>query len=286
MRVEGWLLVFFPKRWNFDACMVHERGGQLDLIDHLDWIETGSNPATATDWSALDSWFGSNSGSSTPTNRLLLPESSSPFRKRRFRCRMIQPQDREVIQRLHEEWFPVLYQDEFFDELVQGRMIGSGDPLFTRLAIENDEGDGGDHEEAEERIVGCVVGSFVNAHLLSKFMQDLLINNLAEHPRMFYIMTLGCVQSVRRTGLATTMIDECLAAVEQDVECGVVYLHVKVDNVAAIRMYEKLGFHRVTEIQNYYTIEETLHNCFLYARYFHGTYWVDRLVVCGVCEMM
>jgi histone acetyltransferase MCC1 len=253
--------------------MARERGSQQDLIDHLDWIETGRNPATATQWSVLDSWFLGSSCGSTPTNRLLLPESSR-HHQRRFRCRMIQPQDRVVVQRLHEEWFPVLYQDEFFDELVQGRMIGSGDPLFTRLAIENDDEDGEDqHEEEEERIVGCVVGSFVNAHLLSRFMQDLLINNLHVHPRMFYIMTLGCVSSARRTGLATTMIDECLAAVEQDVECGVVYLHVKVDNIAAIRMYEKLGFHRVTEIKNYYTIDETLHNCFLYAKYFHGTYW-------------
>jgi histone acetyltransferase MCC1 len=257
--------------------MAHERGSQLDLIDHLDWIETGRNPATADQWSVLDSWFGRSSGGSTPTNRhpLLPPESLR--HQRRFRCRMIQPQDRVVIQRLHEEWFPVLYQDEFFDELVQGRMIGSGDPLFTRLAIENDHDHDGDHqheeEEEEERIVGCVVGSFVNAHLLSRFMQDLLINNLHVHPRMFYIMTLGCVSSARRTGLASTMIEECLAAVEQDVQCGVVYLHVKIDNIAAIRMYEKLGFHRVTEIKNYYTIDETLHNCFLYAKYFHGTYW-------------
>jgi histone acetyltransferase MCC1 len=248
------------------------------VVDHLDWIEAGRNPTTATQWSMLDSLFGS--GSSRGTTTRLVPNESSRCasnstssaghkKKRRLRCRMIQPQDREVIQRLHEEWFPVLYQDEFFDELVQGRMIGSGDPLLTRVAVEEDAND--NDLPPQERIVGCVVGSFVNANLLSKFMQELLVNDIGTHPRLFYIMTLGCVRRVRRTGLASTMVDEILAAVAQDVSCGVVYLHVKVDNVAAIRMYEKLGFYRVTEIENYYSINETLHNCYLYARYFHGT---------------
>lgn len=229
---------------------------QYDLVDYLDWIEGGSHSNPETQFSIYYLF-----GSSTQTNR---SSSSLLSPRQRFRCRMIQPEDREIIQRLHEEWFPVVYQDEFFDELAQGRMIGSGDPLFTRLAICSDD------ENNSETIVGCVVGSFVNAHLLPKFMQDLLVSNLDVHPRMFYIMTLGCVQSVRRTGLATTMIEECIAAVEQDVECGAMYLHVKVDNFAAIRMYEKMGFYRVQEIENYYTIDDAFYNCFLYARNFHG----------------
>jgi hypothetical protein len=170
------------------------------VVDHLDWIEAGRNPTTATQWSMLDSLFGS--GSSRGTTTRLVPNESSRCasnstssaghkKKRRLRCRMIQPQDREVIQRLHEEWFPVLYQDEFFDELVQGRMIGSGDPLFTRVAVEEDNENNDDQHPPPERIVGCVVGSFVNANLLSKFMQELLVNDIGTHPRLFYIMTLG-----------------------------------------------------------------------------------------------
>jgi histone acetyltransferase MCC1 len=234
----------------------------FDVIDHLDWIEGGrSNNNTTTQaaatQSSIDPLLGNNNSNTRPNPRT---DVSSRKPKNRFQCRMIQPQDREIIQRLHEEWFPVLYQDEFFDELVHGRMIGSGDPLFTRVAI----------DDQNDAVVGCVVGSFLNAHLLSEVMQNLLVNNLDMHPRVFYIMTLGCVESVRRTGLATSMIEECIAAAEQDVECGVVYLHVKVDNIAAIRMYEKMGFYRVQEIENYYTIDDALHNCFLYARYFHG----------------
>lgn len=220
-------------------------------INTLDWMERGGSHCQTVPLH--------DAGAIENSNKTLLCRSG-----RSFRCRSIQPQDRQIIQQLHEDWFPVLYQDEFFDELVHGRMIGSGDPLFTRLAIDDDQS-----------IAGCVIGSFINANLLAKNIQELLVNDTQRYPRVFYIMTLGC--TVRRIGLATTMIEECLNEVEHDELCGVVYLHVITDNAAAIRMYEQLGFYRVQEIENYYSIDDTLHNCFLYAKYYHGA-WKNVLL--------
>ncbi len=37
--------------------------------------------------------------------------------------RSILPIDRQQIQRLHEEWFPVEYQDKFYDTLVHGKLV-------------------------------------------------------------------------------------------------------------------------------------------------------------------
>ena len=49
--------------------------------------------------------------------------------------RPIQPTDRAVIQRLHEEWFPVDYTDDFFEALCNERtMPGSGEPLYCCVA--------------------------------------------------------------------------------------------------------------------------------------------------------
>lgn len=50
--------------------------------------------------------------------------------------------------------------------------------------------------------------------------------------------------------------------------CETVYLHVIIQNQAAIRFYEKLGFSRLREIANYYTINEEKYNCYLYAKFY------------------
>jgi ribosomal protein S18 acetylase RimI-like enzyme len=84
-------------------------------------------------------------------------------------------------------------------------------------------------------------------------------------------MTLGAVPMHRQCGLGTALIENCMEEVERDTSCGVLYLHVITSNQAAIRFYEKLGFYRVQEIPNYYTIDGKLYGCYLYAKYYHGT---------------
>ena len=39
-----------------------------------------------------------------------------------------------------------------------------------------------------------------------------------------------------------------------------------------IQFYEKLGFYQMKEIVEYYTIDGTLHNCYLYAKFINGNY--------------
>ena len=51
--------------------------------------------------------------------------------------RNIQPKDRNRIQELHEEWFPVSYQQEFYDGLVHERMPHTNEPLYTCVATVN-----------------------------------------------------------------------------------------------------------------------------------------------------
>lgn len=58
--------------------------------------------------------------------------------------------------------------------------------------------------------------------------------------------------------------------------CETAYLHVIIQNEAAIRFYEKLGFRRLREIANYYTINEEKHNCYLYAKFFDKESVIER----------
>lgn len=193
--------------------------------------------------------------------------------------------DRDQIQDLHEEWFPVRYKSEFYDELVRHRMVNSGEHLFTCAAIYHEEdpfikaenhecsrlvGAMEDVESDEDLIAGCIVGSFVMANRLNKDTMGLLVSDVMRFTKLFYIMTVGVITEFRHRELGSTLVKKVISVVEQDNDCGAIYLHVITHNSAAIRFYEKLGFFRVKEIKDYYKIEGKTYNCYLYARYFHG----------------
>lgn len=210
--------------------------------------------------------------------------------------RPLQLTDRDQIKRLHEEWFPVSYKDEFYDDLVLQRMVNSGEELYTCAAVlvqdhdyqepdlycTNDEeehlsvwqqlqehntnDDNMDHDE----IIACVVGSFVETNRMSMDTASLLVADPTQHVRMFYLMTLGTVTEFRHLRLATMLVQRIISIVEQDVQCGCLYLHMITFNQAAIRFYEKLGFYRVAEMKDYYRIDDKNYNCYIYARAFHG----------------
>lgn len=189
--------------------------------------------------------------------------------------RPIEYKDKRRVRELHEEWFPVTYHDDFYEELANGRMASTGEPLFVMLAVvQRQNVTRGKHPafDEEEDIIGCIVGSFVSASSLSQSTQNLLAPNARRHNRLFYIMTLGCVNSYRRIGLGTLLVQQCAQQVQADPSCGSLYLHVITSNAAAINFYERQGFHRVKEIENYYSIEGRLYNCYLYAKYYNGTY--------------
>jgi ribosomal protein S18 acetylase RimI-like enzyme len=274
-----------------------------------------------------------------------------------FQFRPIVPLDRARIQALHEDWFPVSYHDEFYDELVQHRMAVTGELLYTCVAvakrnqqqqqqssstastatvtcgyreyavdqdmsmnaninintarrrrnetnignnigsnigsntnigtmsaiIEDEHEDECEHDDEQQQqqepsndedndddVAACVVGCFINTTKLSGSTQSLLVSDRTRYKRLFYIMTLGTVSDYRQCGLGTALIENCMEQVERDPSCGVLYLHVITHNLAAIRFYEKLGFLKVQEIPNYYTIDGELFGCFLYAKYYHG----------------
>ena len=178
--------------------------------------------------------------------------------------RPLQESDREEIQRLHEDWFPVDYKEDFYDGVVQNKMASTGQPLYTQVAVITCP------NTQQERIIGCIVGAFVQVARSKSKSVELMVPNPNRHTRMFYIMTLGTIKEFRGRGLATTLLEQCFDIIEADSECGVSYLHVITYNTAAIQFYEKLEFSRVEEIENYYLIDDQKYNCYLYAKYHHG----------------
>ena len=158
--------------------------------------------------------------------------------------RTILPKDRHIIQKLHETWFPVTYQKDFYDNLVHGRMCNTNEKLFSNLACNK-----------EDEILACLVGMSVQGSKLNPPSRQLILPEWPHrHERAFYIMTLGTIPQARNMGLATSLIDDCIKRfVLADKKCGTLYLHVITSNEAAIRFYERLNFFRVQEIESKYT---------------------------------
>ena len=135
--------------------------------------------------------------------------------------RPLEPKDRGQIQQLHEEWFPVSYKDEFYDELVLHRMVNSGQELVTCAAVYQStcDADAGNVPPSlpittpttasqedfalsscqQDSIVACIVGSMVDASRLSSDTVDSLLSDRSRYKRLFYIMTLGTVKFAEKS---------------------------------------------------------------------------------------
>ena len=212
--------------------------------------------------SSEESWSPSLS-SAFDERRLSLFTDRDKNNEIKIKFRPIEPKDRAKIQALHEEWFPVEYHEEFYDNLVLHQMPKTGQKLYTCVAT--------DANDPNDEIVAACVAARVNIDKLNSNSRKLLINDPLRHTRGVYIMTLGTIERYRGAGLATALVEKCIDdLISRDEQCGALYLHVIISNVSAISFYEKLGFWRVKQIKDYYTIGEEKHDCFLYSKYFHG----------------
>jgi ribosomal protein S18 acetylase RimI-like enzyme len=78
-----------------------------------------------------------------------------------------------------------------------------------------------------------------------------------------YIMTLGVLKPYRRYGLGSKLLEKVIEHVKQDKRITYVYLHVQINNDAAIQFYtKKFNFKVVETIPNYYKKIEP-HECYL-----------------------
>ncbi|KAG6616815.1 n-alpha-acetyltransferase 60-like [Phytophthora cinnamomi] len=166
---------------------------------------------------------------------------------------------------LHEQWFPIRYNQAFYDGAAQGLWMETGGPLFARLAVEMQPAP---EQRRDEHILGAVTASTLP---LSKVDDpDLIAPDDWEHTHIMYILTLGTKASVRRMGIASALLQECIAQACRQPQCGAVYLHVKADNLSARHFYEKNGFQNLRYLQDYYMIDGVRHDAFLYIRYVNG----------------
>ena len=159
------------------------------------------------------------------------------------------------IVKLHREWFPVDYTDEFFLNMfsrnsakVAANIIALG--AFIQI-------------EEKEYILGsifCEIKNEKNFYSSTK----LKINNKTFCDKIFnfyeycYIMTIGVIDECRNIGLGSKLLNEVISFIQtKRKKCLAIYLHVIEYNTVAIRFYLKNEFVECNNIRNYYFLNQT-----------------------------
>jgi len=181
----------------------------------------------------------------------LMQESKN--RINRWELRSLEESDVEELKYLHDQCFPLRYPESFYQTITQKQ--NSDSSLFSIGAIE------------DGRLIGALTARFIHISLCG---ETNLINKNSGHTHVVYILTLATSPQVRRCGLGSLLLRECLNYASKFEKCGAVYLHVITYNHDAIKFYEANGFSRLREIHNYYTINKKHYNSFVYFHFVNG----------------
>lgn len=176
------------------------------------------------------------------------------------------PHELEEIQRLHTEWFPVEYNEEFF------RSITTDPDVLTIVAELR-------HPRAT-KIVGLATVGIRRKERRFNADGDLLpfLGSSEEKSGIAYIFTLGVVDELRQRGLASALLGACVRQIEiTDPFCPVVFLHVIEYNKAAMKLYLKNGFKEFKTEPQFYRLGETWYSGVMFYRPLAGATTLKRL---------
>ena len=188
------------------------------------------------------------------------------------------PNHVDEVKKLHEEWFPIKYEDKFFNDTIVTNM----GPFFTVGAFYPKKISENEYKDIILGLAICqwsyVDNSFFNStnKSLVKEISDNL--NYEEEARLFlsrdkyyycfYIMSLGVIDECRKLHIGTELMRIVLNTGANVPLCLGVYLHVISDNISGKKFYEKKGFVCANIIKDYYLIEDKRYSSEVYVRIF------------------
>ncbi|XP_003748023.1 N-alpha-acetyltransferase 50-like [Galendromus occidentalis] len=146
--------------------------------------------------------------------------------------RPMRPGDFSQIKSLMEDIFPMKYPDSYFWDIAAAAYWSLG--IFT----------------ANDELIAIVVAG-------KEFHNDRTIHDKPPEFRYLpektvYMYSIGTKPPYRRLKLSTILARDCLRMCRER-GASAVYLHVMAENLAAIRLYEKLGFKSFAFLAQYYS---------------------------------
>ena len=151
-------------------------------------------------------------------------------KKKKVRVRRAEERDLPQLRTLHEQLFPVRYDEDFFSSLVS--------PMLTLVVVEEEESDEG------SRVLGVASG------LVAEKKRKGASLNVA------YLATFGLAHHARGQGRGAELLAAFFSLVSSvHHECAAVALHVEERNREARKFYSKHHFVEVSRKAGHYVIE-------------------------------
>eukprot|EP00347_Sterkiella_histriomuscorum_P021403 403334091 len=160
------------------------------------------------------------------------------------------------LKQLHEEWFPLIYPDTFYNKIHKRKILAIG--CFIDLDEDNRNVILGTilvniKNNNDEIVQMYQAKDYSNSGMFGWLRQTITCREY----QAAYIMTLGVVDECRRMGLGSMLLNEAIKTLQvQNTASEVIYLHVVDYNETAIRFYEKNDFRMLKRIKDHYLIFE------------------------------
>ncbi|RID68592.1 hypothetical protein BRARA_C00740 [Brassica rapa] len=190
---------------------------------------------------------------------LSMEEPKTSLRRPSICFRPINPSDLERLEQIHRDLFPIRYESEFFQNVVNG-----GD-IVSWAAVDRSRPDG-----HSEELIGFVTAKFVLAK--ESEISDLIRYDSSKgEETLVYILTLGVVETYRKLGVAKSLIKEVIKYASSIPVCRGVYLHVIAHNNPAIRLYKRMSFRCVRRLHGFYLINGQHFDSYLFVYFVNGS---------------
>jgi len=174
------------------------------------------------------------------------------------------PYDEPLLVELHEQWFPVRYADQFWENACVGMNEDGNQRLHTSVACREAAADG------SEDVLGAV--SCILIPLYDWEDYDLLEDEsqlTGPAPMCSHVMcveTLGVRTEIRRQGIASKLLQHCEDLAGQHPGCGMVLLHVITYNQSAVDFYEKHGYTKYRFCEDYYIVDGENYDSWMFVK--------------------
>jgi len=180
------------------------------------------------------------------------------------------------IQNLHKEWFPIDYNEEYFQKVLDNQ----NNKYFTVGAFYNLKNP--IDNENNEIILGLALCKWKSIsidfidHMKFEAIKIIFRNiNFQQSIESFlsckmfhclYIMTIGVIDEYRHMNIGTNLLNYIYNIALRDHICVGIFLDVVHYNKIAIKFYEKNQFKKVNQIKDYYEINNKNYDCDVYFR--------------------